>query len=177
MRDTDRKWLIALGAMTAIILGGGWGLAYHVSRAKVTGNTPDEKIRSICRLADDDAPGAAEALAKAAGDPNPDVRKAALMALWRYPLPQVRPVVEAGAFDNAAANRVAAIAALAHYGDDTAAELLEKLSREDGDPGVRIKAAEALRAIRPDKAIVKPPQGRPGAAPASSHGVTGQADG
>jgi len=126
-------------------------------RAKITGDTPGERVRCIARLADRRPPGAAAALAAAAADePDPGVRRAALVALSKLAGREHREVIEAAARDTDPDVRAGAAAALACCRDAAAADRLLEMARSDGDRGVRLAAVGALDPHRTDAAPPRP---------------------
>jgi HEAT repeat protein len=124
-------------------------------RARVEGDTPRERIASICRIAADRPRGAGEALARAAvEEPDPEVRRAAAAALGQFVCPECRPAVERAASDDSPRVRQAGAETLSLYRDGRAAEVLVKLARGDGDNGVRRAALRGLRRCDDPRAFV-----------------------
>lgn len=143
---------IALAAMAAAILA--TGLLWS-GNAKVEGATPKERIASICGLADNQARGAADAIAiAAADDPDPMVRRAALFTLERFAAPKYRPVVESALSDPDERVRASAAATLGRYGDEAAADRLQELGAKDPSEVVRLAVVDGLEKNAAAKAIV-----------------------
>jgi len=144
----SRTWpIIILAAVAVIIVVVTIGYAF--STAEVTGRTSQERIDSICKLADEKPRGAGDAIAAAAvGESDPAVRKAAFLALGRFAGDKHRQVVEAGTRDADAAVRASAAATLGLYDDDAAACRLGELLTGDPDEAVRMGALTGLGHIR-----------------------------
>ncbi len=125
-------------------------------KARITGDTPAERIACICRVADEDRWGAGDAIAAAAAaDPSPAVRRAALLALAKFPDPEHRKmVIAATAAEEAPAIRAAAVTTLGTYGDADAADHLGRLAGKDPVEEVRINAVDGLSRCADDRAIV-----------------------
>jgi len=144
MSSKGKRWLIAVGAVVvaagvAFILIGAFG------RARIGGATPDERITSICRLADAKPLGAGDALAQAAvKESDVRVRQAALIGLGRFVEPKYRATVEQGTQDAGAPVRRAAAITLGLYGDAAAAARLGEVVRKDPAEEVRLGAVMGL---------------------------------
>ena len=144
MSSKGKKRLIAAGAVVgglgaALILTGAFG------RARIGGATPDERIKSICRLADTKPFGAGDALAEAAvKEADVRVRQAALIGLGRFVEPKYRAVVEQCTQDASAPVRRAAAITLGLYGDEAAAARLGEVVRKDPAAEVRLGAVMGL---------------------------------
>ncbi len=141
------KGLLILLACAALLTGGIL-IGGRFSRPKVSGDTPDDRIRSVCRLADEKPAGAKEAIVEAArSDPDPAVRQAAYGALGKFLAPEDRGLLEAGTASPQAAVRAGAVRTLAQYGDDAAAQRVVEVLSKDPDQGARRAAAQALGGI------------------------------
>lgn len=148
-----RGWLIWLAVTVAA--AGVVAFLLRPEKAKVEGATAQERIASICSLADSQPRGAAEAIARAAAnDPDPAVRRAALLALERFLTAKYRPLVEAALSDADAGVRAAAATALGRFGDQAAADRLHELAVKDASPAVRLAAVAGLGENRSAKATV-----------------------
>jgi len=113
--------------------------------AKVTGETPAERIACICRLADDQPFGAADAIAAAAAhDPDAAVRRAAVLCLGKFHHMSDWQLVEACTHDSAPSVREAAAMTLARYADTGAVDRLAQMVSDDGSEAVRLGALAAL---------------------------------
>ncbi|HET6428210.1 MAG TPA: HEAT repeat domain-containing protein [Phycisphaerae bacterium] len=135
---------IALAAVVAIGL----------NRPEIDGKTPAERIQQIAELADRSPRGAAEAIARAAaGDADPSVRQAALVALGRFVSPAHRAVVDAAIADGDPQVRSGAAVTLGLYGDDRAADALGRLATEDASEKVRLAAATGLGRLDRPRAL------------------------
>jgi len=129
--------VVAAGAM--FILIGAFG------RARIGGATPDERITSICRLADTKPFGAGDVLAEAAvREPDVRVRQAALIGLGRFVEPKYRATVEQCTQDASAPVRRAAAITLGLYDDGAAAARLGEVVRGDPAAEVRLGAVKGL---------------------------------
>ncbi len=144
--------LAAAGAALLIVV---LAAAYAMAPARVAGGTAAEKIKSICRLADRQPYGAADAVASAAADPDPAVRRAAMLALARFLDSKRRAVVVAGTGDGDAQVRATAAATLGLFADDDAVDRLGELARADGDERVRLGAVLGLRRARGDRGLAR----------------------
>jgi len=130
--------LAAMGAVAAVL----WAAADRP--AKVTGDTPSARVASICRVADERPSGAGEAIAAAAADPDPTVRRAAMGALGTLAEPQFRRTIETGLADSDPSVQAAAVASLGAYRDDPAAERLAGLLETEPRQDVRLAALLGL---------------------------------
>ena len=134
--------LYAGGAAVAVALVTAGVLTF--GRARVTGQTPTERVASVCRLADEQPLGAAGAIANTAKEPDPNVRRAAMLALGRFVRAGHRPVVAEGTVDPSPRVRSAAAATLGLYRDDAGADRLGEMALSDSAPTVRAAAVDAL---------------------------------
>ena len=143
-------------ALASAVLVGVLVLAAAVAgRPSIAGDTPAERIKSICRLADQGRRGAGDVIARAAeNDPSPEVRRAALLALQRFPQPRFRQVVETAARGETVEIRSAAVITLGAYGDAPAVDRLGELAMTDPQAEVRVAAVEGLERCAIDRAIV-----------------------
>ncbi len=140
-RIAQSWWIaVAVAVVLAVTLAGGLG-----SRAKLTGDSPKDRIDCIIKLADEQPWGAAGVLAKAvAEEPNVQVRRAALVALKRFADDDCRGVVDAATEDTDADVRAAAATMLGRYDDPAAVDRLLVMAAEDAAPAVRAEAVDAL---------------------------------
>jgi len=144
MSSKGKRRLIAVGAVVgaagvALILIGMFG------RARIGGATPDERITSICRLADTKPFGTGDALAEAAvNESDVRVRQAALIGLGRFVQPKYRAAVEQCTQDASAPVRSAAAITLGLYDDEAAAARLGEVVRGDPAAEVRLGAVMGL---------------------------------
>jgi len=144
-------WIVVFVVVVAVAAA----LVTLVGRARVSGETPKERIAAICRLADEAPRGAADAIARAAAeDPDPTVRLAALRALGNFPEPKYRSMVVSATSHADPAVRAAAAGTLAMYSDDPAAGRLNELAGEDPDSQVRLDAVAALGACTSARSLV-----------------------
>lgn len=136
--------MIAAGAV--IVAAGLVSILIGVfGRTRISGATPDERITSLCRLADAKPFGAGDALAEAAAkDPDVRVRQAALIGLGRFVEPKHRATIEQCTLDASAPVRRAAAITLGLYGDETAAARLGEVVRRDPAAEVRLGAVMGL---------------------------------
>jgi len=150
-RLLKRPYAILAGGLAAV---GVVALALWPGRAEVTGRTAEQRIASIGRLTEERPAGAADALAAAArNDPDPPVRRAALVALGRFVGPKARPAVEAGTDDPDPSVRAGAAGTLGLFADEAAAERLKRLARDDAQE-VRLAAILGLGRNPTDRAAV-----------------------
>jgi HEAT repeat protein len=130
-------------------------ISYWVmARDAVTGATPQERIDSICRLADKHTPGAANAIARVLGDGDAGVRRAAIIALARFARPEDAPKVQAAMKDPDEAVRSAAVGGLDAYHLPASVAALRDVLATDPSPQVRIEAAKGLSRQPSDAAVV-----------------------
>lgn len=136
---------VATAAVLAL-LGGGCG--------KDSGDSSPEQVRKVATIVDHRPRGGGQALVRALGDTNPDVRKAAALGLGDYVAPEHRGAIEQATRDQDPQVRASAAATLSLYKDSASAETLAGLLREDPDEQVRVAAASGLGLNRSDRAIV-----------------------
>lgn len=145
------QWIVAVGLTVVLAAVAG----YHaLSSAEVTGDDPPDRIAAIRQITVNRPTGAGRALAQAATDSSPQVRREALAGLSHFPAPEHRAVVEKGTTDPD--RRVRAIAAntLGVYGDRSAADLLVKLIETDKEEQVVQAALRGLVKCDDPRAIV-----------------------
>jgi len=124
-------------------------------RAKIEGANSQDRIASICRLADTRPSGAGNRLAQAAlEESDASVRAAALVGLARFPDPKHRDTVRRCTDDAAPQVRAAAAATLGRYGDEEAARRLGELVIGDSDRNVRIATVIGLGRCAAPEALV-----------------------
>lgn len=84
--------VVAAAVLVAAVVA---GVMLASRRARIDGETPEERIESICKLADKQPWGAGDVLAKAAvRESNDAVRQTALIGLARFTNARYRPVIE-----------------------------------------------------------------------------------
>jgi hypothetical protein len=135
----QRKHLIIAGA--GLVLAAG-ALVLVFRPPGVKGNTPQERIAAIDKLANERQ--GAKDVAEAAKDPDAGVRRAAIRGLAIFVDPQHRPAVEAATQDPAPQVRAAAATTLGLYQDAPAAERVGRLMNGDPEEKVRLSAAAGL---------------------------------
>jgi HEAT repeat protein len=145
----------AMLGVGAVVLAAGTLVAFLVGSRpeRVTGDTPQERIQSICRLADERPRGAADAIAAAVNDPDAQVRRAAVMALGQFTRPKDRAAIDAAAGNADRAIGAAGARALGRYADAPAIDRLITMLRADASAEVRIESARALAATRQRRAL------------------------
>ena len=120
-------------------------VAAFSARARVTGETAEERIESIGMIADDRPWGAGDALAgAAAGEDSPAVRRAALIGLGRLADSDYRPVIDEASRHEDPQVRGAAASALGFFGDDETLNRLGEIVTGDKNERVRMEALEGL---------------------------------
>lgn len=143
--------LVVLGVVAVVVAV----TIFYFLPETVSGKTPEDRISSIRNLANDPSPRALDAIAAAASDPDPQVRRMAIACLNPLARPKDRPVFEEATRDDAAEVRQAAARALMRaYRDDQAAQRVGELLHEDPDREVQETAAPALANARGPKALV-----------------------
>lgn len=144
--------VVAIGLVAAAVVV--WRVAF--GKAEVLGRTAQERIASLCRLADEKPLGAGEAVMTAAKeDPDATVRAAALVALSKFiEEPAYRPVVESAVDDPDARVRMAAAGTLGLYRDEAAVDKLSELLSSDASQQVRFAAARGLMRTGSQRAIL-----------------------
>jgi len=152
-RGAARVYVLAIAAAGAI--GIVIAAVCLCGNRQVEGKTPEERVASIQKLAADDPFGAGKVIAAAAAnEPEPAVRAAAFANLGAKLTPELRPAVEQGTRDREAGVRVSAVATLALYKDEGAADRLGHVLAEDPDETVRFAAVGGLGLNSSPKAIV-----------------------
>ena len=146
MAESHRRRLLLAGAlMTACAVG--VAAAWHFRKAKVTGDTPEQRIASLIKIADDKPRGYAEELADVArNDSDAEVRRTALACLSGNGTPDARSAAMAATRDDDPEVRKSACISLMSCDDGAAAERLAEICREDTDEGVLDAAFVALAA-------------------------------
>ena len=120
-----------------------WTLAF--GRAKVEGDTPQERMASICRLADEQPWGAGDAIAGAASDADAGVRQCVQVALSSFAGDAAyRSAVEAGLGDAEPMVRAAAATTLGLYADAAAVDRLGEMLSGDPSELARLGAVRGL---------------------------------
>jgi len=121
--------------------------AWRFRRVKVTGDTAEQRIASVIRIADDRPRGYAEALADTArNDPDAGVRSTALACLNGSRAPDVGSAVMQATRDDDPQVRESACILLMAYDDEATVQRLAEICHEDTDDGVRGAAFVALAA-------------------------------
>ena len=130
------------GVALLVVVTAAMGL---MSRAKITGETPAERIACIGRLADEQPWGAALVIAEAAvAESDDEVRRAAVIALRKFAADH-REAVEACTRDRSARVRAAAACTLGRLADADAARRLGRMLNDGKeDEAVRAAAAAGL---------------------------------
>jgi len=129
--------------------------AWRFRRAKVTGDTAEQRIASVIRIADDRPRGYAQALARAAlGDPDAQVRSTALACLNGNRIPDVRSAVMEASRDDDPQVRKSACISLMACDDEATVKRLAEICHEDTDADVRDAAFVALAANESPHATV-----------------------
>ena len=145
-RTTGGDRGLALAAVSAAVLAAlvpilVWAFG---GRPQVQGDSPKERIACISRLATSGRRGAGAAIARAAGDPHPGVRRAAVVALGGLSARSHRRVIASCMDDTDAQVRAAAAATAGACADDEIIERLGTLLNTDPDARVRRGAALGL---------------------------------
>jgi len=122
--------------------------------AEVTGETPQERVAAVHQVAARRPRGAARALARAAEDRSPEVRRAAVAGLAHVLEDDHRPVVEKATRDADAGVRAVSADTLGVYGDREAADRLIQLIETDPDEQVRLAALRGLSKCKDPRSIV-----------------------
>lgn len=151
-RSNHAQWIVALGVTAVVAAAAGY---YGFRPATVPGGDPPERITAIRQIAAKRPTGAAKALAEAASDASPQVRREALAGLSHFPEPEHRAIVEKGTRDPD--RRVRAIAANtlgAAFGDKPATTVLVKLVETDRDEQVILASLRGLVRCDDPRAIV-----------------------
>jgi hypothetical protein len=142
--------IIVVGGTMLAVFGFGWGRR----TAGVTGETGEDRLRSVGRLGTLKPAESAKALAAATEDADPAVRQAALVGLARSPTADARAAIDRGTRDPSAKVRAAAASTLGRYLDEAAADRLGEMILRDPEPEVRIGAALGLGRHASPKALV-----------------------
>lgn len=159
MADMSRnrliKWTVGVAAAAGLVIGGILIAVAICGRARIEGGTAQERITSICRLADERPPGAGNLVAEAAArDPDASVRQAALVALARFADPKRRSVVEMCTDDPSAMIRATAATTLGLYQDEAAADRLGGIAAADPDVQARLGAVTGLGRNKTSRSIL-----------------------
>jgi len=107
------------------------------SAAPIRGNTPAARIENISRLTGERPPGAAATIVQAVGDPDADVRRAALLSLATFQRPEDQAIVEHALHDTDNSVRAAAAQTLGGYG----LQAVPRLAALADDPDPQVRAA------------------------------------
>jgi hypothetical protein len=141
--------IVLLTAAVAVLL---WAT---MGRARMKGDTPEQRIARLCQLADEAPSGAAAVIAEAAAkEPDPAVRAAAVTVLRKVMEPKHRPAVEAALADKDPRVRAAAAGTLGAYQDAASADRLAALAAADEDAKVREGCLAGLERNADPKALV-----------------------
>jgi len=146
---------VLFAAVAVGVIGVVSGGLLVAGRARLTGDTRDERIACICRLANEQPWGAGGVLAEAAVEEDDEhVRRAAVVALSKF-VPDHRSAVKKATGDSDARVRIAAAGTLGRCADKAAAERLgEMLNDPKEDNAVRTAAVAALVGNKSATAIV-----------------------
>lgn len=154
--DGRKSWKplgIALGVLACVALA--TVALVMVWGGEVSGETPEQRLESVRRLAAQRPPGSSGALAKAArSDSSPQVRREAIAALTYSLRPDDRAILEEGTRDQNAGVRAIAADTLGLFGDGVAADVLIPLIQSDPDEQVRIAAIRGLVRCKDPRATV-----------------------
>ncbi len=129
--------------------------AVGLDSAEVSGETASDRVDAACRLTDERAAGAVEALVRAAeGDAEAAVRQAAIVGLGRFDGPDARQAVERALEDPSPRVRAAAAGTLGLFGDPAAADRLGALAASDASLAERKASVLGLARCGSDRSIV-----------------------
>jgi len=125
-------------------------------RPDVTGGTPQQRAKAVIRIASERPAGARSALATAAEDESPLVRKTALVGLTQMLKPKEdRPVIEKAIRDDDAGVRAIAAETLGQFNDALATgELIRLLEDQNETEEVQMAALRGLVNCDDPRAIV-----------------------
>jgi hypothetical protein len=143
IRGSARLRVLTVIGVVALIIGVVMGVRW-IWPASVSGATPEDRVASIGRLADEKPRGAADAIADEAGHPDPRVRRAVMTCLGNFLRPEDRRLIEAGLEDDDDTVRAAAAATFGLYGGREAAGQLARLLAETESPEVALGAVRGL---------------------------------
>jgi HEAT repeat protein len=138
-RRQYRWWLAGVVAVLAAVVV---IACFLQGRARVTGDTPEERAANIGRMVDEGKWGAGDAAAGAARDASPQVREAAVVALGR--LGRHEELVRGALADPDPSVRYAAAVALGGSQDPKAADILGELALNEHDTKTRVGAVLGL---------------------------------
>ncbi|MCY2929759.1 MAG: HEAT repeat domain-containing protein [Planctomycetota bacterium] len=143
-------WLAAIGVV--VIVGTTLWLLPE-EKAHVTGGTPDEVIGSIQSVAEENKPGAGQAIAAFVRDTNPRVREAAIVSGARFS--GNAPLVRAAMKDPDENVRIAAITVLTRTDDPEAVADLGRIALDNhADAKSRVAALDGLIHADTPEAVV-----------------------
>lgn len=145
------QWVVTLSLTAVLAAVAGY---YALRPPEVTGGDPPERIDTIREITANRPSGAGKALAKAATDSSPQVRREAMAGLGHFLEPEHRVVVEKGTTDPDTRVRAIAANTLGVYGDRSAAVVLVKLIETDKEEQVVQAALRGLVKCDDNKAIV-----------------------
>jgi hypothetical protein len=151
-----QRSLVWIGVIALIVVGVGGGIFLNARAGNVTGETARERVASVTDIARRDAIGAANSLAEAVRtDPEPEVRRAAIVCLTRYRRPEDRPVIETALEDDSLAVRQQAVRAMVSmYDDQATVDLLAQIFADGEDVAAAEAAAMALARSKQLSAVV-----------------------
>ncbi len=150
-RSNHAQWIVAVCLTVALAAVAGY---YALRPAEVTGDDPPDRIAAIREITVNRPVGAGKALAQAATDSSPQVRREALAGLSYFPADEHRAVVEKGTTDPDTRVRAIAANTLGVYGDESAANVLAKLIETDREEQVVQAALRGLVKCDDPRAIV-----------------------
>jgi hypothetical protein len=147
MSESRRRGQWLLGVLVIACVVAVAAATWRFRRVKVTGDTAEQRIASVIKIADDRPRGYAEALADTArNDPDAGVRSTALACLNGNWIPDVRSaVVEATRDDDPQVRKSACISLMA-YDDEATVQRLTTICHEETNEDVRQAAVLALAA-------------------------------
>ena len=147
MSDSRRRNQWVLGALVIVCVVAVAAAAWRFRRARVTGDTAEQRIASVIKIANDRPRGYAQALADAAlGDPDARVRSTALACLNGNLVPDARSAVMEATHDDDPQVRESACISLMACDDQATVQRLTAICHEETDEDVRQAALLALAA-------------------------------
>lgn len=153
MAHVSRKLWPAGIALSAVVVAGVLA-AGRLAPGRVSGQTSQDRIDCVCRLADEKGRSAGDAIAAcASGDADPAVRAVAMKALANVAAPSHRAIVEKGLEDRDAGVRAAAAMTLGRFDDEPAARRLGRVLRGGEEEAVLLAAVAGLCRQTTDAAL------------------------
>ena len=154
MSESRRRglWLLGVLVIACVIAV---AAVWRFRKAKVTGDTAEQRIASVIRIADDRPRGYAKALADTAGnDPDAGVRSKAVDCLHGNLAPDASSAVTEATRDDDPQVRKSACISLMACDDEATVKRLAEICHEDTDADVRDAAFVALAANESPHATV-----------------------